>query len=125
MPPIEILSVEEASESAAPTTNPAKDRTPARRRFYALSIKDHIRLLLPFLLAGAVGVLARVRYPYWWPANELVYFLADALIVAMILGVAFDLFSAKLLVERVSDGLAQTLVGRRRHRPTQGVVSGC
>ena len=28
MPPIEILSVEEASESAAPTTNPAKDRTP-------------------------------------------------------------------------------------------------
>ena len=76
MPPIEILSVEEASERAAPTTIPAKDRTPIRRRFYALSLKDHLRLLLPFLLAGAVGVLARTKYPYWWPANELVYFPA-------------------------------------------------
>ena len=121
MPPIEILSVEEASESAAPTTIPAKDRTPARR-FHALSVKDHFRLLLPFLLAGAVGVLARVKYPYWWPGNELVYFLADALIVAMILGVAFDLFSAKLLVERVSDGLAQTLVGRGLPAEMQGLV---
>jgi hypothetical protein len=122
MPPIEILSVEEASESAAPTTIPAKDRTPARRRFYALSVKDHVRLLLPFLLAGAVGALARAKYPYWWPASELVYFLADALIVAMILGVAFDLFSAKLLVERVSDGLAQTLVGRGLPAEMQGLV---
>src|SRR5579864_4764302 len=112
MPPIEILSVEEASERAAPTTVATKDRIPTRRRFYALSLKDHFRLLLPFLLAGAAGVLARVKYPYWWPANELVYFLADALIVAMILGIAFDVFSAKLLVERISDGLAQTLVGR-------------
>jgi hypothetical protein len=122
MPPIEILSVDEASESAAPTTIPAKDRAPARRRFYALSVKDHLRLLLPLLLAGAVGVLARVKYPYWWPANELVYLLADALIVSMILGVAFDLFSAKLLVERVSDGLAQTLVGRGLPAEMQGVV---
>jgi hypothetical protein len=122
MPPIEILSVEEATERAAPTAIPAKERAPVRRRFYALSIRDHLRLILPFLLAGAVGVLARVKYPYWWPANELVYFLADALIVAMILGIAFDLFSAKLLVERVSDGLAQTLVGRGLPAEMQGVV---
>jgi len=122
MPPIEILSVEEASESAAPTTIPPKDRTPVRRRFYALSVKDHVRLLLPFLLAGAVGVLVRAKYPYWGPASELAYFLADALIVAMILGVAFDLFSAKLLVERVSDGLAQTLVGRGLPAEMQGLV---
>lgn len=122
MPPIEILSAEEASEREAPTTSPAKDRIPMRRRFHALSVRDHIRLLLPFLLAGAVGVLVRVRYPYWWPANELVYFIADALIVAMILGVAFDLFSAKLLVERISDGLAQTLVGRGLPIEMQGLV---
>jgi hypothetical protein len=122
MPPIEILSVEEASERAAPTTVAAKNRTPTQRRFYALSLKDHFRLLLPFLLAGAAGVLARVKYPYWWPANELVYFLADALIVAMILGIAFDVFSAKLLVERISDGLAQTLVGRGLPAEMQGLV---
>ena len=122
MPPIEILTVEEGTEREAPTPTLVKDRVPERRRFYALSLRDHARLLLPFLLAGAIGVLARVRYPYWWPATELVYFLADALIVAMILGIAFDIFSAKLLVERVSDGLAQTLVGRGLPLELQGVV---
>src|SRR6201997_2470297 len=112
MPPIEILTVEEAAENPAPTAPPVTDHSLKARRFYALTFKDHLRLLLPFLVAGAVGVAARLKYPYWWPAHELVFFLADALIVAMVLGVAFDVFSAKLLVERVSDGLAQRLVGR-------------
>ena len=126
MPPIEILTVEEATESPAPTA-PANDRGTKPRRFYALTVKDHARLLLPFVVAGIVGVVARLKYPYWWPANELVYFLADALIVATVLGVAFDVFSAKLLVERVSDGLAQRLVGRglpvEMQAPVRDVVS--
>jgi len=113
MPPIEILTVDEAAEKEAPTTPPPmKEPRSKPRRFYALSLRDHVRLLLPFVVAGALGVVARLKYPYWWPANELVYFLADAFIVAMVLGVAIDVFSAKLLVERVSDGLAQRLVGR-------------
>lgn len=122
MPPIEILTVEEAAERQAPAAIVPKDHRLPRRRFYALSIKDHLRLLTPFLIAGAIGAIVRVKYPYWWPANELVYFLADALIVAMILGVAFDLFSARLLVERVSDGLAQTLVGRGLPIEMQGPI---
>ena len=112
MPPIEILTVDEASEKEAPTPSPAKESRSKPRRFYALSLKDHVRLLVPFVVVGALGVVARLKYPYDWPGNELVYFLADAFIVAMVLGVAVDLFSAKLLVERVSDGLAQRLVGR-------------
>jgi len=112
MPPIEILTVDEATERAAPPTPPVKEPRSKPRRFYALSLKDHARLLLPFLVAGVLGVIARLKYPYWWPGNELVYFLADAFIVAMLLGVAIDVFSAKLLVERISDGLAQRLVGR-------------
>ena len=112
MPPIEILTVDEATEKQAPTPPPVKEPRSKPRRFYALSLKDHVRLLLPFVIAGLLGAVARLKYPYWWPANELVYFVADAFIVAMLLGVAIDLFSAKLLVERVSDGLAQRLVGR-------------
>jgi len=122
MPPIEILTVEQAAEREAPTPSPAKESRSAPRRFYALSWKDHVRLLLPFVLLGAVGVVTRLEYPYQWPANELVYFLADAFIVAMVLGVAFDVFSAKLLVERVSDGLAQALVGRGLPVEMQGPV---
>jgi hypothetical protein len=122
MPPIEILTVEEAAERAAPTPAPAQESRSVPRRFHALSLKDHIRLTLPFLVFGAVGVVIRIEYSYSWPANELVYFLADAFIVAMILGVAFDVFSAKLLVERVSDGLAQALVGRGLPLEMQGRV---
>lgn len=121
MPPIEILTVEEAAEREAPTPAPPKENR-AARRFYALSWKDHLRLLLPFILFGAVGVVTRIYYPYQWPYNELVFFLADAFIVAMVLGVAFDVFSAKLLVERVSDGLAQALVGRGLPVEMQGPV---
>jgi hypothetical protein len=122
MAPIEILTAEEATERAAPALAPAKENRSAPRRFYALSPKDHLRLLLPFLMLGAVGVVTRIEYRYWWPANELVYFLADAFIVTMILGVAIDVFSAKLLVERVSDGLAQALVGRGLPVEMQGPV---
>jgi hypothetical protein len=126
MPPIEILTVEAATERETPVAAP-KESGIKPRRFYTLSLKDHARLLLPFLVAGIVGVVARFKYPYWAPANELVYFLADALIVAMVLGVAFDLFSTKLLVERVSDGLAQRLVGRglpiEMQAPIRDVVS--
>lgn len=122
MPPIEILTVDEATEKQAPTPPPAKEPRSKPRRFYALSVKDHARLLLPFIVAGIVGGVARLKYPYWWPGNELVYFLADALIVAGLLGVVIDLFSAKLLVERVSDGLAQRLVGRGLPVDMQGPV---
>jgi hypothetical protein len=122
MPPIEILTVDEAAEREAPAPAPARESRSAPRRFHALTLRDHLRLLLPFLLLGAVGVATRITYPYSWPANELVFFLADAFIVAMVLGVAFDVFSAKLLVERVSDGLAQALVGRGLPVEMQGPV---
>ena len=122
MPPIEILTVEEGAEREAPKAAPVSESRSTPRRFHALSIKDHFRLLAPFLLLGVVGVATRILYPYSWPANELVYFLADAFIVAMVLGVAFDVFSAKLLVERVSDGLAQALVGRGLPVDMQGPV---
>lgn len=112
MSPIEILAEDEAVESAPPSNPPSQVRRTLPRRFYALSVKDHARLLLPFLLMGILGGLGRLKYPYWWPANDLIYFLADSFIVAMVLGVAIDLFSARLLVERVCDGLAQRLIGR-------------
>jgi hypothetical protein len=127
MPPIEILAVEEATEREAPSPIPSAERKSKPRRFYALSLKDHVRLLLPFIIAGIVGGVARFKYPYWWPANDLVYFVADAFIVAMVLGVALDLFSARLLVDRVSDGLAQRLIGRglpaELQAPIRDVVS--
>lgn len=112
MPAIEILAaepVQDAGISAPPTP---KERKPRVRRLYALTLKDHARLLLPFLVMGLLGAVGRTKYPYWWPAPELVSFVADTFIVTAILGMFLELFSAKLLVERASDGLAQRLIGR-------------
>jgi hypothetical protein len=69
-------------------------------------------LLLPLLAVGVLGGVARLKYPYWWPAPELVSFVADSFIVAAVLGAFLELFSAKVLVERISDGLAQKVIGR-------------
>jgi hypothetical protein len=113
MPAIEIVAAEPTTDDREPSTPPPpRERETKTRRFRALTLGDHARLLLPFLLMGLLGVTARLTYPYWWPAPELVAFVGDTFIGTALLGVFLDLFSAKLLVERASDSLAQKLVGR-------------
>ena len=91
-------------------------------RFHLLSLKEYARLLLPFLIFGVLGIVARFRYPYWWPANDLVYFLANAFMVAMIMGIILALFSAKLLIERASENLARRLIARGLPAELQGPI---
>jgi hypothetical protein len=112
MPAIEILAAEPVEHSETLATPLAKERKTKVRRFRPLTLKDHARLLLPLLVIGVLGCVARLKYPYWWPFPEFVSFVADSFIVAAMLGVFLELFSAKLLVERVSDALAQRLIGR-------------
>jgi hypothetical protein len=116
--PIEILTVEGEEPKVS---SPEKGKTMAPR-FRRLTVKDHLRLLLPFLAFGVLGGLARFKYPYWWPANDLVYFLANSFLVAMVIGIILTLFSARLLIERVSDNLAQRLVGRGLPLELQGPI---
>lgn len=112
MPAFEILTIgAEVHPEAARTTSVAGERH-AHRRYQELSAWDHARLLLPFLFLGALGVVAKLKYPYWWPATDLVYFVANSLVVAMVIGVVLDLFAAKPLVEKVSENVAQRLIGR-------------
>ena len=85
MPPIEIVAeepVEELGSSAPPPPQKPKAR---KRRFRALTLRDHGRLLLPFVLLGVLGVAARLKYPYWWPAPELVSFVGDTISSATIM----------------------------------------
>ena len=112
MPAFEIVAAEPEEQSETSATSSAEERKTKVQRFRPLTLRDHAYLLLPFLVVGLLGGVARLKYPYWWPAPELVSFVADSFIVAAVLGVFLELFSAKLLVERVSDVLAQKLIGR-------------
>lgn len=112
MPAFEIVAEEPAVDSGAPAIVPRREHKTRVRRSDALGFKDHARLLLPLLVLGLLGGAARLKYPYWCPATDLVFLVADSFIVAALLGVIVEMFSARVLVERVSDGLAQRLIGR-------------
>ena len=112
MPTFEFVAEEAAAESETTATLPIKEHQARVRQYRPLGPKDHARLLLPIIGVGVLGVAARLKYPYWWPATDLVFFLADCFVVAAVLGVLAELFAARLLVERVCEGLAQRLIGR-------------
>lgn len=112
MPAFEVVAAEPVLDSRTPATPPVQERKSRVRRFRALTLKDHARLLLPFLGMGILGGVARLQYPYWWPAPDLVSIVANAFIVSAVLGVLLEFFSAKLLIEKVSEDLAQRLIGR-------------
>lgn len=111
MPAIEILAAE-TPETVETATEPAIEPSKKIRRFHALTFTDHVRLLLPFLVMGVLGGVARLKYFYLWPAFDLVMFVANVFIATAVLGIILELFYAKLLVEKVSDGLAQRMIGR-------------
>ena len=91
-------------------------------RFRDLSLNDYTRLIGAFVLPLSIGIAARLWYPVcWWP-HEVAQSLADALIIAGIIGILIDLFAAKFLIEKVADDLAQRLVGRGLPEELQGHI---
>jgi hypothetical protein len=122
MQAIEIVNTEENEHRPEPrASSPAEGKTKAPR-FRTLSIKEYARLLLPFLAFGVLGAVAKLKYPYWWPAPDLVYFLANVFIVTMVMGIILALFSARLLIEGISENLAQKLIGRGLPTELQGSI---
>lgn len=118
----EILSAEGEAPCARPRASSKEEDKTMAARLRKLTVKEYVRLLLPFLAFGVLGVVARFKYPYWWPANDLVYFLANSFMVAMVIGLILALSSARLLMERISDNLAQRLIGRGLPAELQGPI---
>ena len=122
MQAFEILTAETETHSARPRASSVGESKTKPPRFRKLSIKEYVRLLFPFLIFGVVGAFARLEYPESWPATDLVYFLANAFMVAMVIGIILALFSAKLLIEEVSETIAQKLIGRGLPAELQGSI---
>jgi hypothetical protein len=122
MQAFEILAAETETHSTRPRASSMGEGKTRPPRFRRLSIKEYARLLFPFLVFGIVGAVARLQYPESWPATDLVYFLANAFMVAMVIGVILALSSAKLLIEEVSENVAQRLIGRGLPAELQGSI---
>lgn len=81
-------------------------------RFRNLKVTEWIRLFGPFAVVAVLGLMLRSVYPPYWLMPDAFYSLADALMVAGVVGSLLEMFSAKFMIERVADDLAEKLVGR-------------
>lgn len=98
-------------EASSKTRNVGKQQIPTIR-FRDLSAGEFLHLTGPLLVVLAVGLALRVFYPSdWWP-QDVAPLLADALIVAGLIGLALKRFATRFLIRRVADELAEKLVGR-------------
>jgi hypothetical protein len=96
-------------------------------RFRDLVAAEYWNLVWPFGLSLIGGCILRVAVPHQpWHSipPDAVASLADALMVAGILGLMLELFATRLLVTKVSDDLAEKLVGRYLPPALQGYVKG-
>ncbi len=96
-------------------------------RFRDLSGREYWNLAWPFGLSLMVGFLLRVfgfrvHLPYWLP-EDIVVALADAFVVAGIVGLLLELFATRLLVEKISGDLSEKLVGRGLPAELQSHIS--
>jgi hypothetical protein len=79
-------------------------------RFRDLTVKEYWNLTWPFLSVLGVGLVSR-SIALWYPQDVLQAF-GDALMVAGALGIAFELYATRFLIERVAYDLSDKLVGR-------------
>jgi hypothetical protein len=79
-------------------------------RFRDFSIEEYWNLAWPFLCLLGLGLAIRA-VTHWWP-QDVAIALGDALMVAGAIGVAFELYATRFLIEQVAKDLSGKLVGR-------------
>jgi hypothetical protein len=87
-----------------------------------LRTKEWGRLVGVFVLLFVLGVVTRAGYRCYWPWPDLAYAVADALMIAGLLGFCFEIFATKLLIEKVADDLTEKLVGRGLPQKIQRLI---
>jgi hypothetical protein len=86
------------------------------------TIGDIARLLAPFGLAVAVGLVVRYLYPSFWWFHEQFLMLGDALMVGGIVGVCIEIWAASTLVGHVAQRLSDILVGHGLPKAAQHAI---
>jgi hypothetical protein len=84
--------------------------------------RNALRKCGPFVFCLVVG-LGLVYYPDEWRLHSTIHALRDALMVAGIIGLCIELFSATLLIQETADELSEKLVGYGLPSDAQIVIS--
>ena len=94
-------------------------------RFREIRVEEYVKLAGPFVVTFLFGVAARITHPWYpldWPPVSTVDAIADAFIVAGLIGLLIELYSVRFLIQRVASDLAERLVGRGLPPELQGHI---
>jgi hypothetical protein len=78
-------------------------------RFRDFKVSEYWNLIWPFIVVVVLGVACHI-VTHWCP-RRILSVLGDALIVSGVLGITWELFAIRLLIERVAVDVAKRLVG--------------
>jgi hypothetical protein len=89
-------------------------------KFRHFTVSEYARMTAAFLLLIGMGLacdFATRKYDY-----RLLNMFGDALIIAGALGIAFELFATRLLIEKVAESIAGKLSGRGLPEESRGLI---
>ena len=89
-------------------------------RFRKLELIECWNLAWPFFALLGLGIVGRVIVHFRW--QDVIAALSDALMVAGALGVAFEIFATRFLIERVAGDLSEKLIGQGLPKELQGHI---
>jgi hypothetical protein len=90
----------------------SEDDDVTKVRFQDMTLWDAWKLTLSFVVAIALGFSLYHWYLCQWPLYRPITALADALIVAGIIGLALEIFATRYLIEKTAIHLADEMTGR-------------
>jgi hypothetical protein len=92
-------------------------------RLRDLTIREYVRIALPYTILCVLGAVGRSIYPDTWRIHITLHAFFDACMIAGILAILIELFSANRLVQHVADFLAGRLVGAGLPKELQQVIN--
>jgi hypothetical protein len=92
-------------------------------RFRDLTIREYIKIALPYAILFVLGAIGRSLYPETWRMHITLHAFSDACMIAGVLAILIELFSANRLIQHVADSLAGRLVGVGLPKELQQVIN--
>jgi hypothetical protein len=76
-----------------------------------LTIREYVNIVSPYVILLVLGAVGRGTYPDTWRLHKILHSFFDACMIAGIMAILIELFSANRLIQHVADFLAGKLIG--------------